>query len=95
MKGMNFENVGRGVDGAVDLENNVAWIKVDLNSEGVLSSTGKTYVKGTGNLKFNAEVDGETVGHSVRVNFLQNLPKEQYKERKRADLEAKLAELDD
>jgi hypothetical protein len=94
MKGINFESIGRSVEGAVDVENNCVWVKVDLNGEPELSSTGKTYVKGTGMLKFTQDINGEKVGHSVRVNFLQNLPKDEYKVRKRAELEAKLAELD-
>lgn len=95
MKGLNFEEMGRGVTGALDIENNRVIIAVDLDGEAIKSSTGKTYVKGTGMLKFNLDVDGEEIGHSVRVNFLQNLNREEYKARKRQELEEKLAELDD
>jgi hypothetical protein len=96
--------MGRGVEGAIDEENQVGWVKIDLSAEGTLSSTAKTYVKGTGMLKFDRPIvvgqddSGadivESVGHSIRVNFLQNLPKEEYKARKRRDLEAELADLD-
>ena len=76
MKGLEFkEMTGKGGEYALDLENGVGYIKFDLNGERKESSTGKTFIAATGYAAFQYN----DKRHSLRLNFLENKNKADYK----------------